>query len=560
MFNPNLHQDFTNNCLNLFYDLGIRVVFAIPGAHIEHFILAIAKDHRFQLIVAAHEEGAGFCADGYFRKSHQIPIVATINGPGATNLLTAVSTSQVDHSSVLYITGDTAFALKDKLAFQTSSQLNDYTNVMFKSIVNRQIIPIEFNDLYQEMMIYHHDFKLSKYYPLHINLHNDISKSPMSEYKEVIITPIYSKESFSFNLNQSVVVFGEDFNQKDEICCVVEYCTNHRIPMVCTLGSKNVQALIPKDLFCGVYGYAGHSCAIELIHSDKVERVYFLNTELNERNTMAWNSKLFKKNREIIVVSPNLYQHGINEFDIKSFECSMEMFIQSCHLNDVNHDWFQDYIYTPKSIEINEVKPLDMTSSVLIMNQLIDKASNFVLDSGDHRIYGSLYWDVSQFNTFFTASKTAPMGWAIGAGIGVSLADTSNATWVLTGDGCMLMHGNEMAVAQRYHSNVKYVVINNGSYGRIEYRLINEEESVKQQISRLPTTSWVNYANSFNIPACCVYTNQELADAIKIAQDIQGPYLIEIMIQIENGHDIKSIFSSTARNFTPFWKVEKTDE
>ena len=55
---PNHNQDFIENSLNLFYNFGIRTVFAIPGAHIEHFILAIAKDNRFKLIIAAHEEGA----------------------------------------------------------------------------------------------------------------------------------------------------------------------------------------------------------------------------------------------------------------------------------------------------------------------------------------------------------------------------------------------------------------------------------------------------------------------------------------------------------------------
>lgn len=77
-FNTNIDYDFTHFCLNLFYDLGVRTIFSVPGAHIEYFILEVAKDNRFNLVISAHEEGAGFMADDYFRKSKQTSVVATI--------------------------------------------------------------------------------------------------------------------------------------------------------------------------------------------------------------------------------------------------------------------------------------------------------------------------------------------------------------------------------------------------------------------------------------------------------------------------------------------------
>lgn len=557
---PNHNQDFIENSLNLFYNFGIRTVFAIPGAHIEHFILAIAKDNRFKLIIAAHEEGAGFMADGYYRKSHQVPIAATINGPGATNLLTAVSTAQVDHSSILFLTGDTAYSLNDKLGFQTSSQLNSYTNQLFNSIVDKQIIPLNFDDLYQGLNNYFQDYQSNINYPMHINLHNDISKTRNIECKEFIYNPIQVKVlNDTFNLSKSVIVLGEDYNL-DEIKRVVSACTKLNVPMVCTLGAKDLQAIIPPHLFCGVYGYAGHESAINCVSSDEVKRVYFFNTELNERNTMAWSSQLFREDREIFVISNDCIEHGIHEFKIQTHIGSLDSFIQSCHNNSINDNWFKDYLYKPTSLESNPSHCLNMPSVVQIMNKLIHKSNNFFLDSGDHRIYGSLYWDVQESNTFFTASKTAPMGWAIAAGIGASFVDNSNTTWVLTGDGCMLMHGNEISVAQRYQRDIKFIVINNGSYGRIEYRLLKEEVTIKDKISRLPYSSWVQYANSFNIQAVRVHTNQELMDSIQTAQNYNGPYLIEVMMNIENGCDIKSIFSSTATNFKSFWNMEKTNE
>ena len=43
-----------------------------------------------------------------------------------------------------------------------------------------------------------------------------------------------------------------------------------------------------------------------------------------------------------------------------------------------------------------------------------------------------------------------PMGWAIPAGIGAKAARPDRPLVVVTGDGCMLMHGMELQTAARY--------------------------------------------------------------------------------------------------------------
>lgn len=563
-----LTHDFAHYCLNLFYDLGIHTIFTIPGAHIEHFILAVAKDKRFKLVVSAHEEGAGFMADGYFRKSKQISLVATINGPGVTNLITAVSTAMMDHSSIIYLTGDAPLTIKDKLGFQTSNQDGCKSSEIMKLLINNQSIPTDSNQLFYALEEFYSNFKQGNHYPIHLNVHSDIFKKQILE-NHVINKHVnrYSiidinLESYGINLSKSVFVLGEDLNNLNDLNSIIKLCLEHTIPIVCTLGAKNTQALIPSELYCGVYGYAGNASAVQLVSDEQIENIFFFGTELNERNTMAWSYTLFKKNRTIYSIRNQSQKDGIVEHPIIYIQDSIVHFIESLQsLNLITNDdsnWFIKHLYKPiKYNVLDRSTKLNMENCMMLMNKVINKTSNFFLDSGDHRIYGCKYWDVTNYNTFFTAAKNAPMGWAIAAGIGASFVDNSIATWVLTGDGCMLMHGNELAVAQRYQRNTKFIVINNGSYGRIELRLNKEEELTRNQISRLPHVSWTHYANSFNIDAMCVHTLGELEIALNNAQISDKPYLIEVMINIDNEISIsEGVFSSTSPSFKLFWKEE----
>jgi len=568
-FNTNIDYNFTHFCLNLLYDLGVRTIFTVPGGHIEYFIVEVAKDKRFNLVVSTHEEGAGYMADGYFRKSKQTSVVATINGPGATNLITAISTAKIDNSSVIFFTGDTPITIKDKLAFQSSTYIGIKTSRLFKTLLNKQVIPTNSRQLFYVISKLYSDFNNGVYYPLHINMHNDISKTIIEEDFRLVNcrdendnkTTIIEK--FEFGLNKAVIVLGDDLTNKNDINLIIELSKKHMIPIVCTLGAKNTQALIPRDLFCGVYGYAGNSSAIQLVSDAQVENVYFIETELNERNTMAWSYKLFQMNRNIYSISRNKRNDGITEYPIKHVQCRIKSLIGLLNNRDnieikTNDVWFNQYVYKPIVFNVIDYNnKLNLNSCLMIMNKLIDKSSNLFLDSGEHRIYGSQYWDVKEYNTFFTAATSAPMGWAIAAGIGATFFDNSIETWVLTGDGCMLMHGNELSVASRYERNIKFIVINNGSYGRVELRLKDEEEVIRNSISKLPHVNWVKYANSFEIQALRVYTIGEFELAMKLAKETNKPYLIEVMIELNNFEPKnESVFSSTASTFKPFWKEE----
>ena len=82
-------------------------------------------------VVAAHEGGAVYMADGYARASGSFGAALGIGGPGCCNMATAVAAAKTDGSPVLVMTGEVPVDMEGRGAFQDASQATlDDTAVM----------------------------------------------------------------------------------------------------------------------------------------------------------------------------------------------------------------------------------------------------------------------------------------------------------------------------------------------------------------------------------------------------------------------------------------------
>lgn len=86
---------------------GIQHIFGVNGGANLHLIHGIRDVTKIQFIPTAHEQGAGFAADAYAR-IRGLGVAMATSGPGATNLVTAISASWQDSVPVLFITGNVA--------------------------------------------------------------------------------------------------------------------------------------------------------------------------------------------------------------------------------------------------------------------------------------------------------------------------------------------------------------------------------------------------------------------------------------------------------------------
>jgi len=88
---------------------GVEVIFGIPGVHNVELYRGI-EEAGITHVLARHEQGAGFMADGYARATGRPGVAYVITGPGLTNLMTPLGQALSDSVPVLAISSclDTA--------------------------------------------------------------------------------------------------------------------------------------------------------------------------------------------------------------------------------------------------------------------------------------------------------------------------------------------------------------------------------------------------------------------------------------------------------------------
>jgi acetolactate synthase-1/2/3 large subunit len=90
---------------------GVGHVFGIPGVHNLAIYDALLRQTTIRHILARHEAGAAFMADGYARSSGRPGVVLVTTGPGATNALTPLVESYAGSQPVLLVMSDIPRAL-----------------------------------------------------------------------------------------------------------------------------------------------------------------------------------------------------------------------------------------------------------------------------------------------------------------------------------------------------------------------------------------------------------------------------------------------------------------
>ncbi|HRA47041.1 MAG TPA: thiamine pyrophosphate-binding protein, partial [Thermomicrobiales bacterium] len=81
---------------------GVDTVFGIPGVHTLALYDALVGS-KLRHILARHEQGIGFMADGYARATGKTGVAFVITGPGVTNIATALGQAYTDSSAVLTV-------------------------------------------------------------------------------------------------------------------------------------------------------------------------------------------------------------------------------------------------------------------------------------------------------------------------------------------------------------------------------------------------------------------------------------------------------------------------
>lgn len=105
--------------LECLLEQGVHTVFGYPGSAILDIYEALHKyTGRIRHILTTHEQHAAHAADGFARVSGGVGVAFATSGPGATNLLTGLSSAYIDSVPVVAITCNVKNPLIGRDSFQ----------------------------------------------------------------------------------------------------------------------------------------------------------------------------------------------------------------------------------------------------------------------------------------------------------------------------------------------------------------------------------------------------------------------------------------------------------
>ena len=170
--------------------------------------------------------------------------------------------------------------------------------------------------------------------------------------------------------------------------------------------------------------------------------------------------------------------------------------------------------------------PLDMREICRILRDALPAEAVLTVGAGAYAHWPQRYFPHERYGTQL-GPKSGAMGYGLPAAIGVQAAFPGQRVVAMAGDGCFLMHGEELATAVLHRLPVTVIVVNNSRYGAIA---ATQSRSFGRTVGTdLSDIDFAAYARAFGAAGLRVERTQQFAPALAAALAADGPALIELV-------------------------------
>lgn len=127
------------------------------------------------------------------------------------------------------------------------------------------------------------------------------------------------------------------------------------------------------------------------------------------------------------------------------------------------------------------------------------------------------------------AATSGSMGYGLPAAIAAKLQYPQRTVVCWAGDGCYLMHGQELATAVQYQANIVILVVNNNMYGTIR---MHQQRRFPDRVvgTGLRNPDFAALARSYGAFGASLTDSSEFADLFERALQCGKPALIELQV------------------------------
>lgn len=517
---------------------GITSVSGIPGGAALPLYDALGNS-RIRHILARHEQGAGFIAQGIARTTGKAAVCISSSGPGATNLMTAIADAKLDSVPLVCITAQVSSPMIGTDAFQ---EVDTYG--MSIPITKHNYLVRNVQDLPGIIADAFRIAESGRPGPVWVDVPKDV-QAAIIEIDE--LPPIMPKDPLPLfdaekvteaaaMINQAkrpILYIGGGIVASQSQQLVQSFAERAGLPTTMTLMGLGT---IPQQhpLYLGMLGMHGARYTNMILQESDL--LIVVGARFDDR--AIGKAEQFCPDAKIIHVDIDRAEISkIKQPDIAINADAGQVLAMLLPQIEVNarRAW-NDHIAQIKQEfpleQINKSDPLSHFGLIAAVADAVDNDAIITTDVGQHQMWVAQAYPLCRPRQWLTSGGLGTMGFGLPAAIGAALAEPSRKIVCFTGDGSIMMNIQEMATAAEHNLDIKIILMNNQALGMVHQQqtLMFNEHIVA---SAYPyQTDFVTIAKGFGLHTCDLNKESDPHAALQAAIDRPGPCLIHALIDV----------------------------
>jgi acetolactate synthase-1/2/3 large subunit len=518
--------------LALLKEQGIDTVTGIPGGSILPFYDALSKS-GIRHILARHEQGAGFIAQGMARSTGKPAVCLATSGPGATNLVTAIADAKQDSVPLVAITGQVPTPFVGTDAFQ---EVDIYH--MTVPITKHNFSVRSANELSSVIPAAFEIALSGRPGPVLIDIPKDIflqkvtAPEPFIPSRKTVPAPdsgllsraadMISKASRPVIYAGGGIITGRASEQ------LIAFAHKNSIPVATTLmGLGSFPSGDPLHL--GMIGMHGASGANILL--DEADLLLALGVRFGDRTVGKMDQ--FCPNAEVIHIDIDASELGKirgGTLPIRGDLAETLAALTAMISTSSRESWLSRVSKSKPAAQQLCETPSSHPEDVLRRLRPMLGSAIVTTDVGQHQMWSAQILGARGPRKFLTSGGLGTMGFGLPAAIGAAVANEGTKVVCITGDGSIQMNIQELATLAELDVDVAIILLNNGHLGLVRQQ---QEFFFGNRVFAAKFTNSIDFtaiARGFGLEAHRAQKAEEIPALLARAMTHRGPFLAEIIV------------------------------
>ena len=533
-------------------DQKVEFIFGYPGGAVLPIYDELKNHSSIKHILVRHEQGAGHAAEGYARSSGKPGVVLVTSGPGATNVVTALTDAYMDSVPLVCISGQVPTHLIGTDAFQEC----DTTGITRPCTKHNWLVK-DIKDLSKTL---HEAFKVAttgRPGPVLVDIPKDIQFAKI-KYSKPTIHKKFNGKSLNYfsqkeidelinlmNKSKKPIIYsgGGVINSGPEASEVLrELVQMTGFPITSTLQGLGAY---PGDdnQFLGMLGMHGTYEANNAMHD--CDLLINIGARFDDRITGKIDEFSPNSKKVHIDIDPS----SINKIikvdlalvgDVKDIIKGINKTLKSKNIDlkksnkqKISKWWEQIQKWRAKnSLDFRNseetIKPQHAVQRLYELTK--DKDTFITTEVGQHQMWAAQHYKFNKPNRWMTSGGLGTMGYGLPAAVGVQIAHPKKLVIDIAGEASVLMTMQEMSTAVQYNLPIKIFILNNQYMGMVRQwqELLHEKNYSESYSEALP--DFIKLAEAYGCKGIMAEKPSELDSKIEEMVNFDGPVIFDCRV------------------------------